>query len=518
MMKTQKILPLLFGAFLLIAAFSACKKDLIPTDEALGLIPKQSTTVMRVDIPALMEKSDFESLRKSPMYLESVAKAGEDNPTLAKLMENPELSGVDLQKSIYIFVEVETENPREAFTGILMTLADADRFEELVRSEAEVTSKGAFNYAMGDGAAVVSWTKEYALFGISNANINLVEKAKAVLDTRKNESVASNKELQKAFAEAHDLSLWINTTPLSESPDIQMGLSLAEMDPDALKDNYISAYLDFLDGSIVGVANLDLTAKLTKDLNKIFNDQISTDFAKYLPNDQVALLMTHAINIRGIDEVLSARSQSKGFLEFAVKEYGLTTKDIRETFGGDIALAAIGQEGTDKKVGLFATSILDAKRLDTILALGVEKDYLEKERDNQYKMKVMRFGNSADFFQITFDDGAPRLLVKDNLLFVCGDEMWLEKLENGGFAKKDRLKGDLLDKSSKNLFYAFFDANTLRSMNREFHDNSVKNLDVQVSRKKAELNIRMNDENMNALKAMLKAAEERYEEEHRKIQ
>lgn len=517
-MKTQKILLFLAGAFLLMVSPFACKEDLIPTDEALRLIPQQAATVVRVDIPTLMEKADFESLRKSQMYLESVSEAWEENPTLAKVMENPDLSGIDLQKNAYLFMEVETENPREAFTGILLSLSDDNQFEGLVKTEADVSSKGSFRYAMGDSDRIVAWTKDYALFGTSNGQINLVDKVKSIFETKENESVAALKELQKAFAETHDFSLWFNSNPLSESPDIQMGLSLAEMDPDALKDNYITAYLDFLDGRIEGVANLDLTAKLTKDLNKIFNDQIKTDFSKYLPNDQVALLMTNAINIRGIDEVLSARSQSKGFLEFAVKEYGFTVKDIRETFGGDIALAAVGQEGTDKKVGLFATNILDTKLLDTLLNIGVEKEFLEKERDNQYKMKVMRFGNSDNLFQITFDDGAPRLLIKDNILFICGDEMWLEKLENGGFPSKDRLKGDLLAKSTQNLFFAFFNANALRSMNHEFKDNSVKDLDIQVSRKKAQLNIRMNEEKINALKAMIQAAEAQYEKDHQEVQ
>ncbi|MBK7407449.1 MAG: hypothetical protein IPJ40_04780 [Saprospirales bacterium] len=202
-----------------------------------------------------------------------------------------------------------------------------------------------------------------------------------------------------------------------------------------------------------------------------------------------------------------------------MKEYGLTTKDIRETFGGDIALAAVGQEDSDKKVGLFATNILDMKKLDMILALAMEKDLLEKERDNQYKVKAIQLGNSGgNLFKITFDDGAPRLLVKDNILFVCGDESWIEKLESGGFAKAERLKGDLLEKSTKNLFYGFFNANALRAMNKEFDDASVKDVDIQVSRKRAELNVRMNEEKMNALKAMFMGAERRFEEDRREIQ
>ncbi|MBK7407451.1 MAG: hypothetical protein IPJ40_04790 [Saprospirales bacterium] len=87
-MNTQKILPSIAGALLLIAILAACKKDLVTTDDALGLIPQEAFSVVRVDIPALLKKSDFETIRESDMFREAVADAREDNPTLAKVMEN----------------------------------------------------------------------------------------------------------------------------------------------------------------------------------------------------------------------------------------------------------------------------------------------------------------------------------------------------------------------------------------------------------------------------------------------
>jgi len=515
-MNTQKILAGMAGAFLLITLLIACQKDIVTTDDALTLISQDAISVLRVDVPALMEKADFAHIRKSEMYLKAVAEAREDNQTLASVMENPETSGVDLNKQGYLFVEVKKEDPREVFTGFLVSLADHKQFETLVASEAEdILSKGPFKYTLGRNEGIVAWTKQMALFGqFSNKRGDLAGMAERVFDTKKAESIAQHKGLQKAFAEPHDLSLWFDSTPLSELPDIQTGLSLAEMDPDALKKNYISGYMDFLQGRIEGVADMDLQTKLTKDLDKIFKDQIQTDFSKYIPGDQVSMLMTHAINIRGIDEVLSARSESKGFLEFAMKEYDLTTKDLRETFGGDLAVVAIdGQEDKRKKTGLLATNILDNEKMDKILDIAVREALLVKEDENLYKIETLRLGRNGEFFHINFSDGAPRLLVIDDILFICGDEAWLEKLEKGGFSRSERLKGEIAEKSSKNLFYAYFDANSLREMNEELYDSSVKKVDFQIKRRRAELKVEMNEENMNALKAIFEGAEQRYEQE-----
>ena len=499
-------------------AFISCKKDAVTSDDALVLIPQNAATVMRVDIPSLMEKADFEAIKKTDMYRKSVEDAREESPAFAKVLEDPAASGVDFTKMGYLFFTANPEKESETFNGFLVSLKDAKKLEALVKTEGDVNAKSSFKYVLGEDDKIVAWTDEVALFGNSNDFINLVDEAGKIFQTKAAESVAENKDLQKAFAESHDLSLWFNSNPLAGSSELQMGTSMAEIDPEALKDNYVHGYMDFLDGRIEGTANLFLQKKLTKDFDKLFNDKVSSDFSKYVPGDHLAMLLTGAVNIRGIDEVLSARSQSKGFLEFSLKEYGLTTKDIRETFGGDIVFAAVGQEESDKKVGMFATNILDQKKLQLFLDLGVARDMLEKERDNQYQVKQVNLGKENAFFHITMDDGAPRLLVKDGLLFVCSDEHWMYYLENGGFPKEERLKGELLDKSAGHLFSLYFDANGLKSVDKSVGDYSMKDFQLQAGRDQVNLLIRMNDEKTNALKALFEGAAKQYEAEKKEVQ
>ncbi len=330
------------------------------------------------------------------------------------------------------------------------------------------------------------------------------------------DAIVNNKDLQKAMAEAHDMSLWFSSTPFSESPDVQMGLSMAELDQDALKDNYVHGYMDFLPGKIEGKARLFLQPKLSKDLDKLFNDKVSTDFSKYIPNDQVSMLLVNAINIKGIDEVLSARSQSKGFLDFSLKQYDLSVKDFREAFGGDIALAAVGQEGSDRRIGMFATKVLDKKVAQKFIDKAMEGGALEKEPGDVYKL-TGNFSGTGNF-SVTFDDNSPRLLIRDDILFITGDEMWIEKIQAGGFPRGERIKGERADRLNDHLFYAFFDGKGLVSFNKESADLSVKDTEIKATRGEVSMTVRMNDEKTNALKAMFESAERKYEEERREIQ
>ena len=512
-MRTQLLPGALAAALLLILSFVSCKEDSFTADDALGLVPATSATVGRIDIPTLMQKADFAAIRQGDMYRDAVADTRDDNPTLAQVMEEPETSGVDLDQMAYFFVDVNPEKASESFKGLLLSLKDANLFETLVRSQgADVRSKGDFHYLLSDKDKIIAWTDGFALFGNSEALINLVEKAETVLNTQPEESAARHKDLRKAFSQSHDISFWFSSNSLAVSPEAQLGGSLAELDEDDLKNNYAHGYLDFLDGRIEGETRLFLTNKLARELNKLFRDEVRTDFARYIPREGVALLLTNALNIEGIEEVISARSQSKGFLEFGMKDYDLKIKDIRETFGGDIALISVEKEG-GRKSGLFVTDIKDEAKLQRILNIALEKESLEREADNRYKLLSSADRFAEDMFKIDFEDGAPRLVVQDKLLFISGDPAWLEQVQKGGYAKGDRLEGDLRGRLDQHLFATYINTRLLGAFDGDPELAGVKDLDIQADRSKISLRMRMEEEQMNALKYLFQRAEQQYERE-----
>ncbi|MBK7407450.1 MAG: hypothetical protein IPJ40_04785 [Saprospirales bacterium] len=156
-------------------------------------------------------------------------------------------------------MKVEAGNPRESFGGFMLSLADADKFEELVKSEAQVTAKGSFRYAMGEKDGIVAWTKDVALFGFSNAQLNLVEQAQQILTPKNLSPVFTTRSCKTAFAEAHDLTFVVRFQPTFRIPRHPNGFIAGRDGSRCLKDNFITGHLDFLEkGRIEGVADLDL--------------------------------------------------------------------------------------------------------------------------------------------------------------------------------------------------------------------------------------------------------------------
>ncbi|MBK6902948.1 MAG: hypothetical protein IPH04_09085 [Saprospirales bacterium] len=101
------------STLLLLLSIMACKKDAVTSDDALSLVPMNSAGVLRVDIPSLMKKADFEALRKTEMYKQSVEDAREKNPSLAKALEDPAESGIDLgENGLSLFPRQPRKHPR----------------------------------------------------------------------------------------------------------------------------------------------------------------------------------------------------------------------------------------------------------------------------------------------------------------------------------------------------------------------------------------------------------------------
>src|SRR5690606_39671077 len=65
-----------------------------------------------------------------------------------------------LGKMGYLFLDINTENPRETFGGMLVSLKDEGQFEGLVKTNGDVSSKGAFRYLLYDNDKIVARSEE----------------------------------------------------------------------------------------------------------------------------------------------------------------------------------------------------------------------------------------------------------------------------------------------------------------------------------------------------------------------
>ncbi|MDV7402830.1 hypothetical protein RZS08_66015, partial [Arthrospira platensis SPKY1] len=90
-----------------------------------------------------------------------------------------------------------------------------------------------------------------------------------------------------------------------------------------------------------------------------------------------------------------------------------------------------------------------------------EEGSLEQEAANRYKMLSSGSSFKDDLFRIDFEDGSPRLVVQDKLLFISGDAGWLEQVQKGGYAKGERLEGELRGRLDQHLFATYINTRLL---------------------------------------------------------
>ncbi|MCB0642032.1 MAG: DUF4836 family protein [Phaeodactylibacter sp.] len=509
-MKETVLKIALFGAIVLGITFTACKTDGIGSggQDALQTIPDDASGIVAVNLPSILEKMDYENYRNTDGFKKRVAEAKQQDPLYGAILEDPEAAGIALNQKAYLSIGFAENSANEDFSAFVVSLSDADKFEATVQAQSGKTIKAqdGFKSIQLDRQTTLGWNDEYVIIANSSSYVNMDENLARFFNMEKGSSIAQNKNLSKALSKEHDINTWLTSNPIAGNPQAGMAMAMAEVDPEALKDNFVHGYVDFLDGQIKGEADLEIQKALSKDLDLLFKDEAKTDFSPYISNEGLQFLMVNSLDIKGIHELLSARPNSKGFLDFALREYGLTIQDIADTFGGDVMVASYDSDGRLGAAGVFATDIKDEKKLSDFLNLAVEKKMLETEGDNTYKIIAMRYSGQNGGFDVNFEDGMPRLLIHDGKLFITGNQTFLDKIAGGGFSKSERVSNDKMKLVKNNILTALFTATpeSLKNFGPTDLDGlKVEDVIFQANRKKLLFDMQLENKKENALKQMV---------------
>jgi hypothetical protein len=506
-MRAIKILPsLLLACFLL---FSSCKKDPAGTDGALVNISDDVANVTAVNLKQLMQKADFEQVKQMSFYNEMVSQAGKKSPALAAAFQDPAQSGIDFSKPLYIALEPDTENPEEMTGFLLFSLKNAGDFDKIMRStKAQITSKGDLNLIDNNPNPVLAWNKKLFVMGFSNNGDALTEKVTSIFSLEKDKSIASNKDLRKALAGKHDIEGWMSTNALAANNAAGLALSMIDIDPEALKDNYVHSYANFEKGKIVGHADFFMNKALGKDfIGRFFRDEVKTDFTNYLPGENLSFVSVVALDPKGIDQFLSERPQSKGYADFVLKENGLKMKDMVAAFGGDLMVAGFSKGDVENSNILVATDLKDKAKAGEILKLAVQK-YKLKEIEKDY-YKITALGNED--FSITVNQGIGFLLVKDGLLFFATDQALTDQIKNGTNTPAASAK-EVFKKLDRQTLASWFDFEAVKNSLGGMNGNWMDEMQFSINGKSADFILKTTDENVNSLKAVFQMIEEAYQQ------
>ncbi len=285
-------------------------------------------------------------------------------------------------------------------------------------------------------------------------------------------------------------------------------------DIDALKGNYVSSYLDFEKGKVVGRSDFHLSDGLGKNfIGMFFKKELETDFSPYLPGENLISVQALALDLKGIDEFLSTRPQAQGYVDFLLRESGMDRPTLLKTFGGDLMLATYFDDEEDFNL-LFATGIRDEEEARNILRKGVESNMLRLEEDGSYR--VAGFGVPGAFSITRGGADYGRIWLRDGMLFFSNHAGLYEKLKDGKLPTSERAPETHLKNLKNHAFAMNMGFDSFQRIFEESLELDLGSLHFSAADSKLDFLLQLKRQNTNSLKLLFAEINEAYLREKEK--
>ncbi|MCB0520531.1 MAG: DUF4836 family protein [Saprospiraceae bacterium] len=507
-MKSLKNFPA-FAVLLLILIAGSCNNEQTTVTDALQYVPENATSVMSVNLKSLMQKADFEAVKQMEFYQEMVRETEQNQPVVASVLLDPEKSGIDLTQKMYVATELNKDNPEELTTYALFSLDDPSAFGKMLSATnmEVVEQNGVKMLKNGPSNAAIGWKDNMAVFALSNSSeVSTTDKLLAVFNPATHGTLASNKAANKALLQPHDFTTWMSTDAMAGNSAAKMGLHMLDLDENVLMGNSIHGYADFENGEMVGHADFFINKGLGKDfIGRFFKKEVETDFSGILPKENLAFAAVGALDVKGIDQFLSERPQTKGFADFALNDLGLKREDLVSILGGDMMVAGF-DANADKPSFLMAINVKNEKKAQEFLMAAVQQKKLKEVGKNYYK--VVSIGNQD--FSITINKGMGKLLLKDNLLIFSADDALLEKIKEGKLSSAELVDKKILQSFQDQTLAGWFTFSALqKAMDRSVarHFDQMK---FNVNAKGADFILKTSENGQNSLQTLIKVMNEAF--------
>lgn len=506
-MKLMHSITLAFLASLLL--FSACKNEpLPPGDAALAHIPNDAVTVMGIDLDRLMQKADFDEVKKMAFYQKMVNETWAKSPTLAAALEDPTASGIDLRGKIYMTASGQSEKMEDATSHIFVPLANMDAFEKiLAEADVEFTTENGRKVSRPDANVQATWDDHMAVFSFAADGVDLAAVVEAIFALDENTSFAQNKSFRRGMTAEHDVVSFFSTNSFAKNPTAKVAIELANLDKDILDDNYVAGYADFEKGRMVGHADFLVNSSLGRGLvGRFFHKKVETDFSKIVPTGDLAFVMSAALDLRGIDQWLSERPQQRETVDLVVADFGgISRRELIQTLNGDVFVSGFSADLNDKENFIVGFGVKSKKEGKAFLDRAVAQKNLKEIEPGFYK--VLGFGGSE--FSIRVNKGIAHLLVADDVFVIAKDKDILEQIRRG------ETNGDALANLKNKAIGGW--ANLEGMTNEAGQNDMFRAMQFSADGEGADFIMNMDDPTGNSLKSLLKKVEEQYENARQKV-
>ncbi len=504
-------------AFVSLILLSSCKKSL--NDAALA-IPQNTLSVTAMNLPSMMQKADFESVKNMTFYKKMISESEKDNPFVAEILKEPKKSGVDLTKNVYLVQDFDfgsLTNPTGEMS-LLMSLTDVKAFETMLQNAKagkvvskdgvkyikfeEVSSDSTEGYEINTTAnGFAAWNDKLAVVGLSSNTEGGKDDFMKYFKTKPEASIAKNAQFQSLFSGKHDIYSYFSSDKIADNMSAKATAGALNIDPKDLKGNYATGYSDFENGEIVSKSDFKINSGITKQWGLMFKNNVNTDFSQYVDGKNLTFAFTMGLDMKGIKEIINANPQFKFMTEAGGASAGFSTEELLKAFDGDMVIAGTVKDSA-KWEYMMGLKVQDKQMVDKLMTQLVEKEIVKNEGNGVYA-----FANSSAMTETIGSEA--KISIVDNILFT-GDMTTMAQLKNG----KTAVKSDVKDVLNKNIFGMYFNFAALGNSNAfgtdAFKDPEVREMTMFLSSKHGESKVKMRNQNENSLKSLFKALDDFY--------
>lgn len=497
----------------LLALCFGCQNDALQkADNALEAIPTNATVVTAFDLPTLMEKANFEAIKKMDFYRFFMEKAAEESDILATILANPENAGIDLNKNGYVSIELNPDNPEEIYTGIIFNLVSSEDFSGFANSFRGVRTGQRGNYEFADlnDDTQLAWNDRVGIIALGEGIYEMEEVMTSFFAPNTEISLSNNENLNNLLAQKHDITTWVTSNALAKNKNAKLVLSLAKIKPEALDNNFIHGHVDFENGQINTQLNYFFQDALIEDINLLFKESVSTDFQPYITGTNLNIYLSAALDFAGLHTALSKRPQVKMFADFALKSYGLSIDNLKNMLDGDLVFATYTGNLNNQQEGIFAIKLNNQATVEAFLTKAEEKDLVTKTGNGRYLIAPSLIKVIANFFPFeigsSFDN---QLMVHNGIAFITGNIDRLDDIEKGNIKATRQLPIQVNDMVTNNPLALFVDFNALKRVGI-LNTESLNLLELIGNKKEANFQLSMKNENQNSLQTVFEAINEEF--------
>jgi hypothetical protein len=471
--------------------------------ETFSMVPSDATFIFSINTPTVLEKINFDSLRKTNDYLEKLKPYYPKNKPFAQVFANPIGCGVNVKENIIFYIDVG-ETVDEVYSATILKLNNDQLFSKMVVGEIESPPKEKRHHKELniDSKSSVAWNSEFAIFITAEEGFNKSLQLKKTFDKKESKFFDTNPDFANWILKQNsDLYYWFDMGVYSKNQVFPIYQNRDLMDEKFLKEVVYKGNVNFDNGQITAQVVPKWNTYLEDLVTKILNNSPNTDLIFDIPNREITFCTGMSLNIEGLTQILLKDYKSKLLFRNKLRNYGLVISDFQKLLTGKLAFFSYPNSGTDKISTLLKFEINDIEKFDQILQLGFDLKYIFQESSNVYILP----NPIIPFYPIftDYEDNKSRLVLKGDYFIISADKSIIEYYSQLNTKNNQRYPKLINSIDTESQLWAWGTKNT-PIISEQISSFNIKSYSLDYSKESGlKLDVILSEQNINSLHQIL---------------